>query len=551
MLKEYTFLNPEYTLFVNKSILPSNGCEYYMMYIYNKNTKTYITSDNIKDACIAGNDELIVMIYFFLTSILTCSKYVLFRPVVSDGSDTYGHNCEPDAPFYIYIVTIGGNSLKTVDEITNAYATVLADFDVNKDELCNNIFLEVSKKKKKDTDSSFNNTLIIPNINKDHMLSVNDYNIQNFQDITSLLNNEPYDIFKKYIHCIYKFVTNGPNKKNYIIHFSGLMLNVLHCKVKSVTELNTRLERDFGLITADEKSMYFTNCNEIETNIVDTQNNKLLIELIDALNYEEVINILDINEINLCNTYNGGSVLYSEVINHILTKYKSLALTKITVNKLLDKIRTMSDVVDGKIFIRLAIARPADIHFNFNDEIHNCIAVSLIKCITNINAAILIALINFILTLETISLSVFDELLGLYAVNVHMDNINILSLPETHKNFNEVMELYIMRAGFGQNNINLLFKSYPNKQDIIKFHINFLIEYSIDMEYSLFKKNMTVLLDFKPDNNYKIVKIIPSLCRLSVQAKLVLQAEDANVFKSEYYQIVTPERCNILYDSVV
>jgi hypothetical protein len=244
-------------------------------------------------------------------------------------------------------------------------------------------------------------------------------------------------------------------------------------------------------------------------------------------------------------------VLYSEVINHILTKYKSLALTKITVNKLLDKIRTMSDVVDGKIFIRLAIARPADIHFNFNDEIHNCIAVSLIKCITNINAAILIALINFILTLETISLSVFDELLGLYAVNVHMDNINILSLPETHKNFNEVMELYIMRAGFGQNNINLLFKSYPNKQDIIKFHINFLIEYSIDMEYSLFKKNMTVLLDFKPDNNYKIVKIIPSLCRLSVQAKLVLQAEDANVFKSEYYQIVTPERCNILYDSVV
>lgn len=540
----YTFFNSDYKLIIN-SLNLVNGGVYYMMYILNDKKNILCSSNDIVKACIEGDDDIILMIYFFLTQ-QSYSKYVFFKPVVTDDTAPDNVKYGLNTPFYICINYLNVGKLSS-ETIKHAYDDVVKDFNINKQGLCNNIFLEVSKK----NSEPFDNTYIIPSIDDQTEYYFQDYKITDFQNITSLINDSSYDIFKKYIHCIYKFTTSGPNKNNYLIHFSGVTLDILHCKIKSILALPTVLNRGLGLYDNIQIQTYLDNCYKIEHEILSGLPCIALLTLIDELKYDEILNLLNTNSTNVVATYNSYPLFYN-IFTHILSKYNSEAFASMTCNKLLNILENVPNIKDcikdGRLFYYLL--KINSVKFDFSNSIHEQIALILLRHIdiASLNYSLFVNSINYILPLESVSIKIINLLFFMYEYSKKINSIDIFVLPETHKNFDYIIGKYIITYfGFMQNNINMLYETYKNKQNVIKSNLTKLITMPTT-NHAIYKINTKVIVYDKPGNIYNIENVITGFYDFATSTAkilLLLRCIDDKVFDTEFYQLKEPDMCNI------
>lgn len=534
-MKIYKFINKDLSLYI-KSLITTNGLNYYMLFIYNDNLKKFITSRDVIDACKAGDDSIIIMLYYFLIEEIKTNKSVLFRPVVKRaGVNTSGHDCTLNAPFYIYMskmyIPIASESTIKYD-----YDNTLKN-DFTHGEICNGRFELVAKKI---SANRYNNEFITP-------VSVNNdihNNIQPYQNITSLLNLESYLTFKILLNCIYTLIESSANKDNYIIHFSGVILNILHCKIKSFEELKTRLSRDLGLISPGEQAQFFTNYEMCITNIEDDKGTYTLKNLLSHKNKDLtetqllILEFITHNNIDAIDTNNNIPVYY------LLFKYMLTECTDSVSIVLFNKIYNSSNFQTyNNLDLFTYLITNNIFKFEIPGVMHETLAGLILNNIKYMHPANIIANINELLKLKNIPPSVFSKLLYIYSMNTKVDTINILLLQDTLPNFDVLLELYINYFGFLQEPINKLYKHYSKKKDVVISLFASAIKLLTEITDDTYKKNNIVELNFEPDNNYKILNVYKIKNIYGYETLLMLKSVDEQKYNSEYIQFATIDKC--------
>jgi hypothetical protein len=151
--------------------------------------------------------------------------------------------------------------------------------------------------------------------------------------------------------------------------------------------------------------------------------------------------------------------------------------------------------------------------------------------------------INYLLKLKNIPTDIFSKLLYMYSINTQIDSINILSLQDTLPNFNELLYIYITYFGFLQEPINNLYKHFKKHQELIINLFNNSINLLSKAAHDLYKVNSIVELNFDPTKKYKILNIYRLKNKYYSDVILKLKSVDEEIYKNEYLQFVTIDKC--------